>query len=90
MSQTPAILRQSPAGGEYMAVDIMDKLEILADGAKYDVSCASSNSLRRNRNGVGNAASCRKRGTELFSTRKYKGLQISFLDIYIQNTYNRY
>jgi putative DNA modification/repair radical SAM protein len=34
------------------------KLEILADGAKYDVSCASSGSRRRNRGGVGNGASC--------------------------------
>jgi putative DNA modification/repair radical SAM protein len=41
-----------------VAADIMDKLEILAEGAKYDVSCASSGSLRRNREGVGNAASC--------------------------------
>ena len=41
-----------------MAADIMEKLEILAEGAKYDVSCASSGSLRRKRDGVGNAASC--------------------------------
>jgi putative DNA modification/repair radical SAM protein len=41
-----------------MATDIMDKLEILAEGAKYDVSCASSGSFRRNKDGVGNAASC--------------------------------
>ena len=41
-----------------VATDIMDKLEILAEGAKYDVSCASSGSFRRNRNGIGNAASC--------------------------------
>jgi putative DNA modification/repair radical SAM protein len=41
-----------------MATDIMEKLEILAEGAKYDVSCASSGSFRRNRDGVGNAASC--------------------------------
>lgn len=36
----------------------MDKLKILADGAKYDVSCASSGSFRRNKDGIGNAASC--------------------------------
>ena len=36
----------------------MDKLTILAEGAKYDVSCASSGSFRRNRDGIGNAASC--------------------------------
>ncbi len=41
-----------------VATDIMEKLEILAEGAKYDVSCASSGSFRRNRDGVGNAASC--------------------------------
>lgn len=41
-----------------MATDLMDKLKILADGAKYDVSCASSGSFRRNRDGIGNAASC--------------------------------
>jgi putative DNA modification/repair radical SAM protein len=35
-----------------------EKLEILADGAKYDVSCASSGSRRRNKGGVGNGASC--------------------------------
>ncbi|WP_243688720.1 hypothetical protein [Geotalea toluenoxydans] len=36
----------------------MDKLKTLAEGAKYDVSCASSGSHRRNRDGIGNAASC--------------------------------
>ncbi len=34
------------------------RLAILADGAKYDVSCASSGSSRRNREGIGAAASC--------------------------------
>lgn len=37
---------------------LAEKLEILADGAKYDVSCASSGSSRRNRGGIGNAAQC--------------------------------
>jgi len=41
-----------------VALELMEKLKILADGAKYDVSCASSGSFRRNRDGVGNAASC--------------------------------
>ncbi len=41
-----------------MATDLMEKLKILADGAKYDVSCASSGSFRRNKDGIGNAASC--------------------------------
>jgi putative DNA modification/repair radical SAM protein len=35
----------------------MDRLKILADGAKYDVSCSSSGSSRSNSNGVGSAAS---------------------------------
>jgi len=37
---------------------LAEKLEILADGARYDVSCASSGSWRRNRGGIGNAAQC--------------------------------
>ena len=41
-----------------MPTDLMDKLKILAEGAKYDVSCASSGSFRRNKGGIGNAASC--------------------------------
>lgn len=41
-----------------MTSDLTDKLKLLADAAKYDVSCASSGSHRRNRDGVGNAASC--------------------------------
>jgi len=41
-----------------VAVELEDKLAILAEGAKYDVSCASSGSVRRNRDGIGNAASC--------------------------------
>ncbi len=35
-----------------------EKLEILADSAKYDVSCASSGSRRGNRGGVGSTAAC--------------------------------
>lgn len=35
-----------------------EKLEILADGAKYDVSCASSGSRRRSAGGIGNGSSC--------------------------------
>jgi putative DNA modification/repair radical SAM protein len=41
-----------------MNADLLNKLKILASGAKYDVSCASSGSFRRNRDGIGNAASC--------------------------------
>lgn len=37
-------------------MDINDKLNILADSAKYDVSCSSSGSKRKNtKNGIGNA-----------------------------------
>jgi putative DNA modification/repair radical SAM protein len=43
---------------ETVTMDLMEKLKILAEGAKYDVSCASSGSFRRNNNGIGNAASC--------------------------------
>jgi len=36
-------------------MDIMDKLKILADSAKYDASCSSSGSKRKNKNnGIGN------------------------------------
>ncbi|NDL66622.1 putative DNA modification/repair radical SAM protein [Anaerotalea alkaliphila] len=36
----------------------LDKLQILADGAKYDVSCASSGVEKKNQGGLGNAAAC--------------------------------
>jgi len=39
-----------------VATDLMDRLKILADGAKYDVSCSSSGSSRSNSGGVGSAA----------------------------------
>ncbi len=37
---------------------LLEKVEILAGGAKYDVSCASSGSGRKNAGGIGNGASC--------------------------------
>lgn len=38
-------------------MDIMEKLKILADSAKYDVSCSSSGSNRKNnKEGIGNAS----------------------------------
>ena len=38
-------------------MDISEKLKILSDAAKYDVSCSSSGSSRKNRkNGIGNAS----------------------------------
>ena len=37
-------------------MDIFKKLEILSDAAKYDVSCSSSGSNRKNANGgIGNS-----------------------------------
>lgn len=40
-------------------MDIMDKLQILADSAKYDASCSSSGSNRKNKNnGIGNGSNC--------------------------------
>lgn len=35
---------------------LKEKLEILADSAKYDASCSSSGSARKNKNGIGNAS----------------------------------
>lgn len=39
-------------------MDLKVKLKILSDSAKYDASCSSSNSSRKNSGGIGNAASC--------------------------------
>ena len=39
-----------------MSKSIEEKLRILSDAAKYDVSCSSSGSSRKNNNGLGNAA----------------------------------
>jgi len=37
-------------------MDLNEKMRILADAAKYDVSCSSSGSNRKNKNGIGNAS----------------------------------
>lgn len=37
-------------------MDLQEKLRILADSAKYDASCSSSGSNRKNNNGLGNTA----------------------------------
>jgi putative DNA modification/repair radical SAM protein len=37
-------------------MDILEKLKILADSAKYDVSCSSSGGNRKNNDGIGNSA----------------------------------
>ena len=39
-----------------LILDIFDKLRILSTAAKYDVSCSSSGSKRKNNNGIGNAS----------------------------------
>lgn len=39
-------------------MELEERLAILTEGAKYDVSCASSGSHRRQKGGIGNAASC--------------------------------
>lgn len=36
-------------------MEVLEKLKILADAAKYDVSCSSSGSTRANKGGLGNA-----------------------------------
>lgn len=42
-----------------MKENVLDKLKILADAAKYDVSCSSSGNKRSNTNGgLGNAVAC--------------------------------
>lgn len=37
-------------------MELAEKLKILSDAAKYDVSCSSSGSNRKNRGGIGNAS----------------------------------
>ena len=37
---------------------VQEKLKILADAAKYDVSCASSGNTRKNTGGLGNTVAC--------------------------------
>ncbi len=39
-------------------MELMEKLSILSDAAKYDVSCSSSNSDRKNKGGLGAASMC--------------------------------
>lgn len=39
-------------------MELVDKLKILSDAAKYDVSCSSSGSNRKNDGGIGNAQYC--------------------------------
>ena len=37
-------------------MELKEKLKILADSAKYDASCSSSGSYRKNKNDIGNTA----------------------------------
>ena len=37
-------------------MNINEKLKILADSAKYDASCSSSGSSRKNKDGIGNTS----------------------------------
>lgn len=51
------LVTNRPGRDDTPAVNIQEKLTILADAAKYDASCASSGSNRRNTaDGIGNAA----------------------------------
>ena len=37
-------------------MELSEKLKILSDAAKYDASCSSSGSNRKNNNGIGNTS----------------------------------
>ena len=39
-------------------MELIDKLKILADSAKYDASCSSSGSKRSASGGIGNGEAC--------------------------------
>lgn len=39
-------------------MELIDKLKILSDSAKYDASCSSSGSGRKNKGGIGNGSVC--------------------------------
>ena len=41
-----------------MVMNLKQKLEILADSAKYDASCSSSGSNRKNKTGIGSSEAC--------------------------------
>jgi putative DNA modification/repair radical SAM protein len=59
---------------------ILEKLSILADAAKYDVSCSSSGSNRSNKNGLGNASN-----TGICHTYTPDGRCVSLLKILLTN-----
>lgn len=59
---------------------ITEKLEILSDAAKYDVSCASSGSKRKNEGGLGNG-----NGTGICHAYTEDGRCVSLLKILLTN-----
>lgn len=59
---------------------IEEKLKILADAAKYDVSCSSSGSKRKNTGGIGNASS-----SGICHTYTEDGRCVSLLKILLTN-----
>lgn len=59
---------------------VSEKLSILADAAKYDVSCASSGSKRKNEGGLGNAE-----GMGICHTYTEDGRCVSLLKILLTN-----
>ncbi len=64
-----------------MSDRIQEKLEILADAAKYDVSCSSSGSLRKNENkGLGNS-----KGMGICHAYTQDGRCVSLLKILLTN-----
>jgi len=64
----------------YMMSRIEEKLSILADAAKYDVSCASSGSKRRNSGGIGDAT-----GMGICHAYSEDGRCVSLLKILLTN-----
>ena len=62
-----------------MSDRIIEKLQILADAAKYDVSCSSSGSNRQNKNkGVGNTGN----GICHTYTGSYQNPVVSFYSLF--------
>jgi predicted DNA-binding helix-hairpin-helix protein len=59
---------------------IKEKLSILADAAKYDVSCASSGSKRKNKSGLGNS-----NGMGICHSYTQDGRCVSLLKILLTN-----
>ena len=62
-------------------MEVLEKLEILSDAAKYDVSCASSGSKRKNtKDGMGNSS-----GMGICHTYTQDGRCVSLLKILLTN-----